>query len=355
MYKLIIDTREKKVSRHVDEFAGLNVSIGQITTGDYAICRNDVIIAIFERKSLKDYGASIRDGRHANKEKLLALRLKTGCRVFYIIEKRPSHDPTVTYGGLPWSSIRASISHLMIRDGISMIYTDNTLHTAQELRYMMETLQTMKGDDAVFTVGPVLEDTPIVDQRPLLFVRHDRTELCIVRVMWAKFKGITVNTADEYSKKWSLFDAINGIDLNGFKLSNGRKPTKIVLQSLAKIDDKVLTTIFAEIPGISDKTAPAIVKAFRATPITFTDVAALKNLLIPKKLGPKKAENIVKFLSYKSIPLLAPPQEPIKEAEPPQEPIKEAEPPQEPIKEAEPAQEYLSPELCGAIILHLFD
>jgi hypothetical protein len=305
MYKLIIDTREKKVSRHTAEFAGLNVSIGQITTGDYAIMRGDAIVAIFERKSLKDYGSSIRDGRHENKAKLLALRAKTGCRVFYIVEKRP--DPNQSYGGVPWSTIRASIVRLMVRDGITVIYTDNTLHTARELRYMMEVMQECRDELCAFTVGPVLDDPPveIESQQPLLFVRHDREDLCMARDMWAKFKGITVNSADEYCSRWSLYEALQGVTVGDFKLRDGKRPNKTVVKSLATPDAKTIISVFAEMPGVSVKTAPALANAFRIAPTLFEDVTKVGNLVIspPRKLGKKRAEVIVKMLKYKLVPL----------------------------------------------------
>src|SRR5882762_5214242 len=89
-YKLIIDTRESAVSCHKDAFTMITTEIAQIAVGDYAILRQfgeqETIIAIFERKTYPDYGASLKDGRHQNKDKLLALRRKTNCRVFYIME-----------------------------------------------------------------------------------------------------------------------------------------------------------------------------------------------------------------------------------------------------------------------------
>jgi hypothetical protein len=306
MYKLIIDTREKKVSRHVEEFAGLNIEIGQITTGDYAIMRKDAIVAIIERKSLKDYGASIRDGRHENKAKLLALRAKTGCRVFYIVEKKP--DPNKLYGGVPWSTIRASIVRLMVRDGITIIYTDNTLHTARELRYIMETLSACSDELCKFDVGPILEDAPVVtgSQQPLLFVRHDREDLLVVRELWAKFKGITVNSADEYCTRWTLHEVMQGVTVPAdFKLRDGRRPNKTVVKSLGTPDVKTIIAIFAGMPGISDKTAPAFANAFRISPVLFEDAAKVGDLVIspPRKLGKKRAEVIVKLLKYKLVPL----------------------------------------------------
>ena len=65
--KLIIDTRERNVTRHAKELEEINFEIKQITTADYVVLSPlGNIVALLERKSLDDFAASLKDGRHDN-------------------------------------------------------------------------------------------------------------------------------------------------------------------------------------------------------------------------------------------------------------------------------------------------
>ena len=80
MATLIVDDREQTVSPFL---AGKNVPflIKRITTGDFCIVRQnpnnpaeDRILAVFERKSMNDFAASIKDGRYENYHNMIELQ-----------------------------------------------------------------------------------------------------------------------------------------------------------------------------------------------------------------------------------------------------------------------------------------
>ena len=135
--KLIIDDRERAIFPHIKpEFDNhIHYEIKRIDIGDYALVdtNSGAILSIFERKTLEDYSASLKDGRHGNKQKLIALREKTGCKIFYIIEGNPFLDPARLVGRTPYRHIESSIFHLMMRDNINVLYSRDTLHTTQLL------------------------------------------------------------------------------------------------------------------------------------------------------------------------------------------------------------------------------
>lgn len=316
-YKLLIDTREKAVSQHKDAFQTVHTEIAQITVGDYAILdHHDQVVAIFERKTYDDYGASLKDGRHENRAKLLSLRQKTGCRVFYIVEGKCT--PCGVYGGIPIDHIKSSIVHLQLRDGISMIYTADTYDTACTLRHFVACCATMKGE---FAVGgsqvaqevPIEPQEAIVAHRTLLFEVHAKDDASTLRTMWAKFRGITVANAGDFARKWTLHEAMSGVNadlINDDADKPKIKVTKMQRESLKQPTVKTIEAIFAEFPGISKATAPHYATLFAANKEAFIDAAILREckLMQPaqtvakprpaKKVG-KKADLVVRLLNLR--------------------------------------------------------
>ena len=79
---LVSDTRERHVHGFIETLfdqAGSACMVAQINTGDYLICRRlaggqPEILACIERKSLKDFAASFKDGRYENRLKMLDLK-----------------------------------------------------------------------------------------------------------------------------------------------------------------------------------------------------------------------------------------------------------------------------------------
>jgi ERCC4-type nuclease len=92
------------VTRHT-ELNDIPWSRVQITVGDYIVVSGDKIVAVIERKTLDDYGASLKDGRANNKQKMINLRKKTGCRIIYIIEGDAFPSPNDCYSNIPYKNI----------------------------------------------------------------------------------------------------------------------------------------------------------------------------------------------------------------------------------------------------------
>lgn len=154
--ELFCDTRERAIQDSINaEFTkpptfaktsttltkthgSITCSVKQVAVGDYMISVDDAVVAVFERKTLKDYGASFKDNRHANKAKLLNARNLSGCQIYYIIEGPLNPDYETEYAGIKYKNIIASIHDLMIKDGIFIIRTQDGHHTARELRMFCE-------------------------------------------------------------------------------------------------------------------------------------------------------------------------------------------------------------------------
>lgn len=136
------------------------ISGRQITTGDYLICAATPgapprIRACIERKTLADFAASFKDGRHANVQKLRALRQQTGCQLYYLVEGPAFPSPARRFARIPYGSILSAITNLMVRDQIMVVQTENEMHTAKRLADIVRAFEKFTEEPAVVmdTVG----------------------------------------------------------------------------------------------------------------------------------------------------------------------------------------------------------
>ncbi len=224
---LIADDRERKVAD-----AGLNACFKRITVGDYVVlgpAENDYpVIAVIERKSLEDYAASITDGRHDNREKMMALRATTGCAVIYIVEGLAPKDHSTKYGsGIAYSSIESSMFHLMVRDNITVWRTNHVYDTAATLTRFLASMEKLKsfdqfkspwtqdgkhsvigGDDgADINLTPKDAAAAVLD---VLTATRAKPDDEILDNMWACLSGLSTVKARLYNKKWTIEDIARG-------------------------------------------------------------------------------------------------------------------------------------------------
>jgi ERCC4-type nuclease len=323
--KLIVDTRERNVTRHSTEWCDINYEIKQITVGDYIVLDpNNNIMAVIERKSLDDFGASIIDGRTQNKDKLIELREKTNCRIIYIIEGPEYPKLHQIFGRVKYKAIQSSIFHLMINDGVSVINTKSTLHTAITLHSFIKSMETLiiknkkvceipdnthvdnthvdnTHVDNTHVIGSsqnienAINEKNSVDLISKKFVKSDNE---ILREMWSKFSNITIQSSDEYSKYFTLADIIyKRKPLDDFKLSSGKLIRPKIKNILSKsIDIPVQIKILSSVPLVSKNTATAIINLH-----TLEDLLKMENIseiyINNRKLGKAKEINIKKYFN----------------------------------------------------------
>ncbi len=305
--KLIIDARERNVLRHESEIGEINHEVKQITTGDYIVINGDRILAVMERKSLEDYAASLKDGRHSNKAKLLEMRAQTLCTVFYIVEGPEFPKPNDLFGNIPYRYIESSIFHLAMRDGINILRTKDTLHTAQMLVRFMQSM------DNLVAKGDILEAIPQIidggmefpDIHSLITARIVKADNEVVREMWSKYPGISVESADEYMKKWSLSDMICGRvppdELKDLRMASGRRVSAKVMRGLSTLPITMQVKLLSAIPSLSQKTAASVVSIAVLPKLLEMSEGAISSMKVGKNanLGPAKAQKILKYFNFK--------------------------------------------------------
>ena len=375
--KLIIDDRERSIFPYLEtELYNINYVVKRINVGDYSIINSDnKILACFERKSLEDFSASIKDGRYSNKEGMIELRNKTGCRLFYIVEGDAYPKPNKTYGNIPYKYIESAIFHLMMRDGFYIIETNNILHTAQKLSRMVESIERLdkvnktnitnedtdfiadNEDDSVDgivdkiydeiygtnllkksnvslgkslseslskslskslsdkidknpvcnyvnDVNDVTDVTGITDIPNELLARSKKSDIDIVRELWACFNGISIITADVFINQVAIIDIVckklSKEQIENIKYASGKKINKRVIASLLYISLNTEIRLLSCIPGISVKTAREILSKIRLKQILSYEIESIAVILVGnKKIGNKRATNIKRYFYYK--------------------------------------------------------
>jgi ERCC4-type nuclease len=308
---LAIDHRERSVLEHHDNFDHIPFRPLQMTVGDYAVCRGNKILAIIERKSLEDYAASLKDGRHANKNKMTKLRDDIGCRVIYIVEGPLDPSPDKMFGRTPYKYIENSIYHIMIRDHILVLRTRDPVDTSKKLARFVESMSTLEWEPAeildlttgVEVVGG-LDENASVDN--ILRADRSKTDSDVLRELWACFKGITIESAEHYIRRWSLSDVIlKRIPRTGpgspseIKINN-RHIAKHVQAQLLNPQQDLKLRLLSIVPGISNKSAEEILDQISLDVMLEIGVEEVKQVQIGKKqksLGENKAKHIIKLFN----------------------------------------------------------
>lgn len=126
--EIVFDTREKELIRFFQEnHSDLPVNVEQLPVGDIVV-KNTYSTVTIERKTIVDMLASIKDGRYKEQKE----RLKTCDIKLYIIE----NDTIFTKNKI----LSGAYFNTMLRDKISIIYTNCIQQTAEFIAILYETL-----------------------------------------------------------------------------------------------------------------------------------------------------------------------------------------------------------------------
>jgi ERCC4-type nuclease len=341
MIYLIVDTRERFLHKLIQDTFGANgvhFETMQINTGDYLICEQVgsgmEILACIERKTLKDYAASFKDGRYSNINKMLDLREKTNCQLYYFVEGQVFLAPTTRIAGIPYKNIVNSTIHMMIRDNIHTVRTKDEQGTVDMLLDFIRSYEKIdiratrppnKPTDASadITTSVVSENESehtgsCEDTIPLKVDTHqedatlitkkiDKSDITIITEMWESLAGISISTARNIADTCSFEEFFNqDIDIKSIKTQGGKSIIKsgiTSLNSLKKYDVKKSINILAAIPGISKTVATQLIDKYNLSELITTP--QLSEFKIQQKsrevrFGESKSALIKKYLTYKT-------------------------------------------------------
>ena len=231
-YKYIIDDREHFISKRITQFSEVEATVLRIEVGDIALLLNDVIIAVFERKTISDLSSSIKDGRYDNKEKMIECREKTACKLFFIIEgewwlfgKKPSKNEESLFGKkpskneeslglLPYSTLESSLFHLQMRDDIHIIHTKNVEDTIGALNSFAKSIMSLHKK-----YPPTNIPQRGAGNAEELLVKKIKSDDEILCEIWCALPGIGKVKARTLSKKYTIAEYIMN-NVESLKSSN---------------------------------------------------------------------------------------------------------------------------------------
>ena len=172
MFKIIIDNREIKLIA-LFEATAFNYSVSQLDIGDILISsikpnEDNKIIYIFERKTIEDLIASVKDGRYKEQKVRLNSIVERGDarKFFYIIE-----GSTDNLFKTEQAIYQGSLISMVIRDGISVIRTKNINETydiiTRLLQRMDKAYSENKDEFNIFTSNSNPDEISVLNSNPV--------------------------------------------------------------------------------------------------------------------------------------------------------------------------------------------
>jgi len=122
--ELVIDNREN-IKNDFDN--NESVKFDNLTVGDYLIKYKDKDVLVIERKTINDYCASIKDGRHREQKKRLLTKY-TKNQIIYLVEGNLEFIQS-KYNKVNSDTLTSSILNTMMRDGIHVFHTKDSKET----------------------------------------------------------------------------------------------------------------------------------------------------------------------------------------------------------------------------------
>jgi len=345
MIYLIVDTRERFLHKLIqDTFTenDIHFEVKQINTGDYLICEQVgsgmEILACIERKTLKDYAASFKDGRYSNTNKMLDLRETTNCQLYYFVEGQVFLAPTTRIAGIPYKNIVNSTIHQMIRDNIHTVRTKDEQGTVDtlvefirsyekiDIRYRHRNVSTPRStilpiDNRVESVAQDNQTTPHTNNQTtsiggaeghnieqtieLVTKKIDKSDITIITEMWESLAGISLSTARNMAEICSFEEFFNqDIDIKMIKTQGGKLIKKIGITSLKSLKThckKKSINILSAIPGISKTVATQLIDKYNLSELINTPLSEFKIQQKSREVrfGESKSGLIKKYLTYK--------------------------------------------------------
>ena len=334
MFQLIVDTREQAIRPYLEQLFDnttdpvvktFKYNIVQLNIGDFIINYNGKPLCCIERKTLTDFGASITDQRYkVNTAKMIDLRVKTGCKLIYIVESDIGFpSKTRKFSRIPYGHIESAMDTLMLLDDIHVIKTKDNEHTllrildlmkkyssiykkhgimADPIEFLMNdnaiasddatattaataiaaatataaadvaaaTAATVGGEISTIVSDPssliqALSTKEASDIADMLTKREPRSDEYNAIEMWSSLVGISAPTANVIVTKCSIVDFIkNPIERHiEFKTESGRALTKKAIDSLFDLaggNQLIVVKCLEAIEGISMDVASQIVE-----------------------------------------------------------------------------------------------
>lgn len=178
---IIIDNRERDLKDYFKDKE--NISFKNLDIGDIIFKNGKNIILIIERKTLKDFSSSIKDGRY--REQKLRLK-KSGIdhrNVYYLIEGKNCIKKETKICGISYDTLISSMLSILIKDNFKIIRTYNFEETIFYLEKMYDKSLDKKKNIFLDNIANNLSDTKNIENSkseenldPAILIKKDSDE-----------------------------------------------------------------------------------------------------------------------------------------------------------------------------------
>jgi ERCC4-type nuclease len=233
--KLLVDNREPKEMINILKSRLNTVELDNLDIGDFIIKTDtDETLMIFERKSLADLVASIKDGRYTEQSFRLTECPVNNHNIYYIIEGNIMNFCNRNAEPIQ-KMIFSSMLSLSFKKGFSLLHTSGPVETCEFIIRFMSKLETEKLDitekDTATSYSNIIKSSK----------KANITRENIGEIMLAQIPGLSSIVAQELMKEYKtlvgLIDALKHnpgcLDKFSIMYKNGsRKINKNVVQTI---------------------------------------------------------------------------------------------------------------------------
>lgn len=227
--RLIVDNREPKEIIIILQSRIENISLENLELGDYVIQNSDnQPVMIFERKSLSDLIASIKDGRY-NEQSLRLSECEVNNRnIYYIIEGNIMNFCN-SQNDTNQKMLFSSMLSLSSKKGFSLLNTNGFIETAEFIIRFYNKVSTEKPQQQGQSENAEIKYSNVIKTSK----KANITKNNINEIMISQIPGISSVVACAIMKKYSnIFNLANGLKnnpncLDNFKISSNNKERKI--------------------------------------------------------------------------------------------------------------------------------
>lgn len=227
---LKLDHREGKLKELFDQHKPFEVVYENLEYGDAQLVYKNDVVFLFERKTIADLTASIKDGRYKN-QKTRMLQQYRHTQYYYIVEGSVAFGNTTQ----PLVSVESALVNMMLRDHIGVFHT-TTLRQTYEL---------LCGIVKRFVADPekYLQPTEMREQVVVETSQGDSVQKVYEKLL-CQIPGVSQKSAAALQERWPTFQGLYS-EISGLPLDqrtsvlsevkvNGRKISKRIVEGVLK-------------------------------------------------------------------------------------------------------------------------
>lgn len=240
--RLIVDNREPKEIITILQSRIENIGLENLELGDYVIQNSDnQPVMIFERKSLSDLIASIKDGRYNEQSLRLSECEVNNCNIYYIIEGNTMNFCN-RQNETTQKMLFSSMLSISSKKGFSLLNTNGFIETAEFIVRFYNKVSTDKP-----LQQDQLENTEIKYSNVIKTSKKANiTKNNINEIMISQIPGISSVVAGAIMEKYSnIINLVNSLKndpncLDNFKINSNNKERKIGKNIIAGLKEYLL-------------------------------------------------------------------------------------------------------------------